>query len=44
MLNATNVALHRGFEIVCVIVVLQLLWEVGQKYFEETRKRMSARR
>jgi hypothetical protein len=43
MLDSTNVAIHRGLMIVCVIVVLQLLWELGQKYFEEIRKRMSAR-
>jgi hypothetical protein len=44
MLNATNWAAHRGLMIVCAIVVLQLLWEIGQTYFEDYRKRISAMR
>ena len=43
-LDAINQWSHRGLMVICVIVVLQLLWELGQKYFEETRKSMSAMR
>jgi hypothetical protein len=42
MVHMTNESIHRGLMVVCAIVVLQVLWEIGQTYFEEFRKRMSA--
>ena len=40
--NSINLAAHKGLQIVCVIVVLQLLWELGQKSLEAYRRRVAS--
>ena len=42
-LDTINMAIHHGLVVVCVIVVLQLLWEIGQKSFEAYRKRVGSK-
>ena len=44
MLDSTNMAIHKGLMLVCVIVVLQLLWEIGQSGMETYRRRLGASR
>ena len=41
-LDSMNVWIHRGLMVACVIVVVQLLWEMGQAYFGEYLKRFTA--
>jgi hypothetical protein len=41
--NSINLAAHGGLLIVCAIVVLQLLWEIGQSSLEAYRRRVAGR-
>ena len=43
-LTTINLAIHKGLMLVCAIVVLQLLWEIGRVSLEAYRKRMAATR
>jgi hypothetical protein len=43
-LDTINMAIHKGLMVVCVIVVLQLLWEIGQSRLEAYRRRVAATR
>jgi hypothetical protein len=43
-LDTINMSIHRGLMVVCVIVVLQLLWEIGQNSLEAYRRRVASGR
>jgi hypothetical protein len=41
-LDSINVGVHKGLMVVCAIVVLQLLWEIGQTGLEGYRRRVAS--
>ena len=43
-LDTINLAIHKGLMLVCAIVVLQLLWEIGRLSLEAYRRRAAATR
>jgi hypothetical protein len=42
-IDSINTGIHGGLVIVCVIVVLQLLWEIAQRSLEAYRKRVASK-
>ena len=41
--NSINEGIHRALLVVCAIVVLQVIWEIGQASLVAYRKRQAAR-
>jgi hypothetical protein len=41
-IDSINIAIHHGLIVVCAIVILQLLWEIGQRSLEAYRRRLAA--
>jgi hypothetical protein len=42
-LDAINKSIHLGFSVICIIVVLQLAWDIGRMVWDEYRRREVAR-
>jgi len=42
-LDTINNAIHLGFSVICVIVVLQLSWDIGRMVLDEYRRREAGR-